>query len=102
VVSFLLMHVVISNSPGLASVFDALHFPITTTTVPEFGPLPITRIGIAVSTTRPSDDVILQSAELTGVDAFEEVVNVQDLSNLRDPLKQRLLAIAKQHAPELV
>ena len=102
VVSYLLMHVVLSNSPGLVSVFDALHFPITTTTVPEFGPLPITRIGIAVSTTRPSDDVILQSAELTGVDAFEEVVNVQDLSNLRDPLKQRLLAIAKQHAPELV
>jgi hypothetical protein len=102
VVSYLLMHVVISNSPGLVSVFDALHFPITTTTVPEFGPLPITRVGVAVSTTRPSDDVILQSAELTGVDAFEEVVNVQDLSNLRDPLKQRLFDIAKQHAPELV
>jgi hypothetical protein len=102
VVSYLLMHVVLANSPGLVSVFDALHFPITTTTVPEFGPLPITRVGVAVSTTRPSDDVILQSAELTGVDAFEEVVNVQDLSNLRDPLKHRLLDLAKQHAPELV
>jgi len=102
VVSYLLMTVVIKNSPGLMSVFDALHFPITTTTIPEFGPLPITRIGVAVSTTRPSDDVILQSAELTGMDAFEEVVNVQDLSQLRDPLKQRLLDIARQHAPELV
>src|SRR6476620_4380234 len=102
VVSYLLMHVVITNSPGLVSVFDALHFPITTTTVPEFGPLPITRIGVAVSTARPSDDVILQSAELTGVDAFEEVVNVQDLSTLRDPLKKRLIDIAKQHAPEMV
>jgi hypothetical protein len=102
VVSYLLMHVVISNSPGLVNVFDALHFPITTTTVPEFGPLPITRVGVAVSTTRPPDEVILQSAELTGVDAFEEVVNVQDLPTLRDPLKQRLLDIAKQHAPELV
>jgi hypothetical protein len=102
VVSYLLMHVVITNSPGLVSVFDALHFPITTTTVPEFGPLPITRVGVAVSTARPSDDVILQSAELTGVDAFEEVVNVQDLSTLRDPLKKRLIDIAKQHAPEMV
>ena len=101
VVSYLLMHVVVTNSPGLMSIFDALHFPITTVTVPEFGPLPITRIGVAVSTTRPSDDVILQSAELTGMDAFEEVVNVQDLSRLRDPLKQRLLDIAKQQAPEL-
>jgi len=102
VVTYLLMNVVITNSPGLMSVFNALHFPITTTTIPEFGPLPITRIGVGVSTTRPSDDVILQSAELTGMDAFEEVVNVKDLSQLRDPLKQRLLDIAKQHAPELV
>jgi len=102
VISYLLMHVVITNSPGVVNVFDALHFPITTTTIPEFGPLPITRIGVAVSTTRPSDDVILQSAELTGMDAFEEVVNVQDLSQLRDPLKQRLTDLARQHAPELV
>ena len=102
VVSYLLMNVVITNSPGLMSVFDAIHFPITTTTMPEFGPLPITRIGVGVSTTRPSDDVILQSAELTGMDAFEEVVNVKDLSQLRDPLKQRLLDIARQHMPELV
>jgi hypothetical protein len=46
--------------------------------------------------------VILQSAELTGMDAFEEVVNVDDLSKLRDPLKERLLEIARQQAPELV
>jgi hypothetical protein len=98
VVSYLLLHVVVTNSPGLLSVFDALHFPITTTTVPEFGPLPITRIGPAIATTRPSDDVMLQSAELTGMDAFEEVVNADDLARLRDPFKDRLLEIARQQA----
>jgi hypothetical protein len=102
VVSYLLMHVVTTNSPGLMSVFDALHFPISTTTMAEFGPLPITRIGVDITTRRPSDDVILQSAELTGMDAFEEVVNVRDLSHLRDPLRDRLLELARQHAPELV
>jgi len=102
VVSYLLMHVVTTNSPGLMSVFDALHFPISSTTMPEFGPLPITRIGVDITTRRPSDDVILQSAELTGMDAFEEVVNVRDLSHLRDPLRDRLLELARQHAPELV
>jgi hypothetical protein len=102
VVSCLLMHVVTTNTPALMSAFDALHFPITTTTVPEFGPLPVTRIGFAISTRRPSDDVILQSAELTGMDAFEEVVNVQELSGLRDPLKERLIDVARQQAPGLV
>jgi hypothetical protein len=102
VISYLLMHVVTTNSPGLMQVFEALHFPITTTTVPEFGPLPVTRISVAISTTRPSDALILQTAELTGMDAFEELVNVDDLAQLRDPLKERLLDLARHHAPELV
>jgi hypothetical protein len=102
VLSYLLMHVVITNSPGLMQAFEALHFPVTTTTLPELGPLPITRIGVDISTTRPADAVILEVAELTGMDAFEEVVNVDDLANLRDPLKERLLEIARQQAPELV
>ena len=102
VLSYLMMHVVTTNSPGLMQAFEALHFPITTTTIPECGPLPITRIGVAISTSRPSDAVILESAELTGMDAFEEIVNVDDLAHLRDPLKERLLEIARQQAPELV
>ena len=102
VLSYLLMHVVVTNSPGLMQAFEALHFPITTATLPEFGPLPITRIGVDISTTRPADSVILEVAELTGMDAFEEVVNVDDLANLRDPLKERLMEIARQQAPELV
>jgi hypothetical protein len=102
VLSSLLMHVVTSNSPGLLQVLDDLHFPITTTTLPEFGPLPITRIGVAISTERPSDAVILETAELTGMDAFEEVVKLEDLGRLRDPLKERLLAVVRQHVPEAV
>ncbi len=102
VLSYLLMQVVMTNSPGLMRTFEALHFPITTTTLPEFGPLPITRIGVAISTTRPSDSIILESAELTGMDAFEELINVDDLSRLPDPFKERLLGIAREHVPDLV
>jgi hypothetical protein len=102
VLSYLLMHVVTTNSPGLLNAFAALRFPITTHTAPEFPNLPITRISASVATTRPSDAVIAQSAELTGMDAFEEVVKVEDLSGLRDPFKDRLLEIARQQAPELV
>lgn len=102
VLSYLTMHVVASNQTGVTQMLDALHFPVSTATSPEFGGLPITRIGMAVSTSRASDDVILQSAELTGMDAFEEVVNVRDIPNLRDPLKDRLLEIIRTHAPDLM
>jgi hypothetical protein len=102
VLSYLLMHVVTTNASGLMTVFEALHFPISTVTLPDYGPLPVTRIGIPISTTRPSDDVILQTAELTGMDAFEEVIVVDDLTRLGDPLRQRLFELARQHAPGLV
>lgn len=100
VLNYLTMHVVTTNSPGLLQVLEALHFPITSTVVPEFGPLPITRIGVSIATRRPSDTVILETAELTGVDAFEEVVNIDEIEQLADPLKDRLLQIARQHVPD--
>jgi hypothetical protein len=102
VLSYLLMHVVVTNQPGVVQILEALHYPITTHKLPDFGGLPITRISAGFSTERPSDEVVLESAGLTGMDAFEEVVNVQELSQFPDPFKQRLLEIVQQQAPELV
>ena len=102
VLSYLILHIVAENQPGLTQMLAALHFPLTTTKVPDLGDLPITRIGIDIATRRPSDAVVRESAELTGMDAFEEVVNLEEISRLRHPLKERLLEIARQHAPELV
>lgn len=102
VLSYLLLRVVVDNSPGLAQLCEALHFPLTTTTAAASGSLPITRIGLAVGTSLPPDDVILESAALTGMDAFEEVVSLQDITSLGDPLRDRLFALASQHAPGLL
>ena len=102
IVSQLVMHLATRSQPGVMQVFDALHFPITTRKNPDFGELPLTLIGLGVSTSRPADSVIIESAELTGMDAFEEVVNPEEIATLRDPLKDRLLEIARQQAPELV
>jgi hypothetical protein len=102
VLNYLVLHLAIKSEPALMQVFEALHFPLTTTKAKEFGELPITHIGIGISTTRPSDALIIESAELTGMDAFEEVVKVEDIARLADPLKERLVEIARQQAPELV
>ena len=102
VLNYLVMHVATKSEPGLMQVFEALHFPLTTSKAPQFGDLPITRIGIGIATTRPSDALMIESAELTGMDVFEEVVRVEDIVGLADPLKDRLIEIARQQAPELV
>jgi hypothetical protein len=102
VLTYLVLHLLTTQDQALMQIFDALHFPITTSKSAEFGELPITQIGIPVKTIRPSDAVVIESAELTGMDAFEEVVNVDDLKGIGDSFRERLLDIARQQTPELV
>ena len=99
VLSYLVLHVVMQNQPSVRQLLETLHFPITTYTVDGLGDLPLVRIGTEVATFRPSDNLVVQSAELSGMDAFEEVVKVDDLAQLRDPFKERLLEIARTHVP---
>ncbi len=64
-----------------------------TETVPEFGELPLTVITSAVKTERPSDDVILESTDLSGVNATEEIVRVTNVAGMVDARRARLLEI---------
>ena len=34
--------------------------------------------------------MIIENTEISGTDAFEELVNIEDVARLRDPLKERL------------
>jgi hypothetical protein len=102
VLNYLVIHLAATSDPALKQLFESLHFPLTTSKAPQFGELPITRIGIGIATTRPSDAIVIESAELTGMDVFEEVVRVEDIARLPDPFKERLLEIARREAPELV
>ena len=102
ILSYLFMQQIVSNQRGLLPIFEALHFSITTIKSPQFGELPITRVASNITTMRPSDAVVLESAELTGMDAIEEVANVDDIARLQDAPKERLLEIVRQQTPELV
>jgi hypothetical protein len=101
IVSYLLLDVVTKHQSGVVGILETLHFPITRTTLAEFGELPVVRISLDVATERPPDGLIIESAELTGMDAFEEVVRLEDISRLGSPFKDRLLEIVRQHAPAL-
>lgn len=89
----LLLHVVLERKDGLRGVLQALNFPVRTETLPEFGELPLTVITSAVKTERPSDDVILESTDLSGVDATEEIVRVTNVAGMVDSRRARLLEI---------
>jgi len=93
----MVLHAVVSNQPGLTDILSRLHFPISIVKEAASGALPITRIASPLSTVRPPDDVIMQSVELSGMDAFEEVINVDDIGRMDDPLKKQLIQIARSH-----
>ncbi len=98
---FLVLQIVIARQPGLTKVFDALHLPLSIGKLPEFGDLPIAFLTGPVSTVRPPDNVIIESTDLSGTDAFEEVVNLEDVAKLRNPFKDQLEELIKAHGQAL-
>jgi hypothetical protein len=98
----LMLHVVLNRQPGLVKLLEALLFPMSTGRLAGCGDLPITYLSAAVTTVRPPDDVIIESTEISGMDAFEEVVNLDEIVHLRNPLRERLLEIVKAHGEDLL
>jgi hypothetical protein len=95
VLHYLMIHSVVSKQPGLSHILAALHFPISLEYCDEFGELPLTYIASSISTVRPPDEVLVESTDVSGMDAFEELVQLEDIAKLRDPLKEQLLEITK-------
>jgi hypothetical protein len=98
---YVVLHVVMRKQTGVTDILDALHFPITSGTEADFGQLPLTYISSSISTVRPPDSVIIESTEVSGMDVFEEVVRLEDVAQLQDPLKQRLVELIRSHGEEL-
>jgi hypothetical protein len=100
VLHYSVLHVVLNSYPGLPRMLEALRFPLSFERLPQFGELPVSCISSRVSTIRPPDNLIIESTEISGQATFEEVVSLDDLRNLEDPLKAQLAEIAKTHGEE--
>jgi hypothetical protein len=98
----LVLHVVLGRQAGVAKVLEGLQFPVSSARRPEFGELPVACISSSIATVRPPDDVLIESTEISGTDAFEEVVNVEDIVQMRNPLRERLLELVKSHGEDLL
>lgn len=95
----LMLHLTLNRQPGLLKILSALRFTITPGRLPECGELPIMFLTSIVPTVRPPDEVIIQNTEISGRDAFEEVVDLEQLAVLRDPFMERLEELVKQPRP---
>lgn len=87
----LVLHVAFQQK-GVSALFEALRFPTSTEHFPDLGGLPISVVSAAVPTVRPPDETIIESTEISGSDAFEEIVDVAAVRELSDPMREKLLA----------
>jgi len=92
----LVLHVAFQQR-GVHELFTALRFPVSKHHEPALGNLPITVISSAAATVRPPDDTIIESTEISGTDSFEEVIDLEAIEKLEDPVRARLLALIREH-----
>jgi hypothetical protein len=102
VIHGLVMNLMVTRQPGLVKILEGLHFSLQPVRREDlYYGLPLPSLGCAVTTVRPPDEVILESTELSGMGAFEEVVNPEEIDRMRDPFKERLLELVKSHGIDL-
>ncbi|MEW7972923.1 MAG: hypothetical protein AB2540_14865 [Candidatus Thiodiazotropha endolucinida] len=95
----LTLNLVLEKRPGLVSILQGLRFTIDTSHHDGLGELPVIIISCPLRTLLPSDDIIIQNTEISGIPSFEEIINIEDIRELSDPLQQSILSITKEISP---
>lgn len=90
VVNALVLNGLIGRNTGLTSLLTALRFDIRVEELPGFGKLPLVTITAQLPTFRPADDLILTAVSFSGVPAFIELIGLDTIRNLEDPLKAKI------------
>ncbi len=88
-----LIHLMLGKYEGIANLFRSLRWEVRTETSPELGLLPLTTLTAPIQSMLPPDKLILESTEMSGMSLFEEVVDLDAFSTVRDPLIQKVEAI---------
>jgi hypothetical protein len=90
VVNALVMQVAIARNPGLAELMDGLHYHLQTEAFPGLDRLPLVTLTSPLPSFRPSDDVIREATGFSGVPAFIELLDIEAIRQLRDPLREQI------------
>ena len=90
VVNTLVMHAMLAKFPSIAQLLTDLRYGIQTEKSPALGDLPLVTIRSCLPSFRPADTLMLTAIRFSGVPAFIELIDIETLNTLQDPLKLRL------------
>jgi hypothetical protein len=92
-----LMHELFRKFPALTDVLAGLRFKVESRRSPQLGDLPLVTISAPFQTARPGDDLVVMAAGLAGGAKFTEVLDLDSVQKLSDPLREETLRILRQH-----
>jgi hypothetical protein len=87
--------------PALTDLFAGLRYKVDVRKSTQLGELPLVTISAPFQTVRPSDDTLALAAGLAGGASFTEVLDLDSVRKLTDPLRDAALRILQQHQIEL-
>jgi len=95
VVNALAMHSMLGKFPGITQLLTDLRYEIRTEKFPALGELPLVTVRSCLSSFRPVDSLILAATRFSGVPAFIELIDVDAIHTLPDPLRLRIEEILR-------
>ena len=98
VVNALVLNGLVARNTGLTTLLAALRFDVRVEELPGFGKLPLVTITAQLPTFRPADDLILTAVSFSGVSAFIELIGLDTIRSLEDPLKKHIETLLAQPA----
>jgi hypothetical protein len=101
VVRALILNLMFQKLPALTAILEGLRYRVEVRKLAPFGDLPLVTVSAPVETIRPSDDLVDITSALSGGDAFQEIIDLQALGKLRDPLREQFAEILRQHGESL-
>jgi hypothetical protein len=93
VVNALVMQAVLAKFPGITQLLTDLRYEIRTEKSAGLGELPLVIMHSCLTSFRPADSLILAATRLSGVPAFIELIDIDAVHHLPDPLRLRIEAL---------
>ena len=89
-VNALVMQLFLARYPGIANLLSDLRYQVNVEKCPGLGALPFVTLRAWLPSFRPADNLVLMATRFSGVSNFVELIDVEAVNALEDPLKPRI------------
>lgn len=90
VVNALVMNLLVAKYAKISQLFSDLRYHLLVDKCPGLGPLPFVTVSACLPSFRPPDNLVLMATRFSGVSNFVELIDVDAVNTLQDPLKSQI------------